>query len=426
MSEFSASSPGRLDVMGGIADYSGSLVLQMPVRNSTTVTIQLRNDFNCLLQSHLKEGDFKANFNYKELVGGDYQAAQAALTKNKDASWIAYILGCVFVLEKEKGIKFQGADFRVESNVPLGKGVSSSAALEVATMKALGKAFQLDFQGTELPILAQRVENVIVGAPCGLMDQLSSYFGKAGELLPILCQPDLIQGPIRIPGELHFIGIDSGVRHAVSGSSYSDVRCAAFMGYSIIAQHLGISTNQIKQAKETSQWKSLPYGGYLCNIPVKEFESRLKELLPAQISGKEFIEKYQGTTDVNTIISPGVHYSILNCTSHPIYENERVKRFQGLILNWGNESNQARELGELMNQSHLSYSLCGLGSERTDEIVRLAKDFQNSGIYGAKITGGGSGGTVCLLAIGQEGLRSAKKIHHMMEDKYRTKLAYFD
>ena len=423
---FVASSPGRLDVMGGIADYSGSLVLQMPIRNKTTVSVTLRNDYRCALNTSLIEGTFNAEFNYDEIAHSGYEEAHEKLNQHRITSWIAYVLGCVVVLRKEKGIDFKGADFTIESDVPLGKGVSSSAAIEVATMKALGQAFQLTFQRTELSRLAQRVENVIVGAPCGLMDQLASYFGTRGELLPILCQPDLIQPPVPIPGQIKFIGIDSGVRHAVSGSSYSDVRCASFMGYSIIAQYSGVTPEQIAKARETGNWTDLPFGGYLCNIPVSEFENKYKSLLPSLISGADFIKKYRFMTDAATSINPSTTYHILNCTAHPIYENERVVNFKSLISNFNEDKSTIEQLGKLMYESHSSYSRCGLGSERTDEIVELARQHESSGIYGAKITGGGSGGTVCLLTVGDEGIESAKKIHRTMETRYKTKLAWFD
>ncbi len=109
----------------------------------------------------------------------NYAFAQREFKKGGSRAWIAYPLGCALVLIKEKGIDFRGADFIIESDVPLGKGVSSSAALEVAVMKSLRAAFGLTFEGTELPVLAQRTENLIVGAPCGLMDQLTSFFRPA-------------------------------------------------------------------------------------------------------------------------------------------------------------------------------------------------------------------------------------------------------
>lgn len=423
---FSASAPGRLDVMGGIADYSGSLVLQMPVRNRTIVSISLREDFQCHLNSHLNEGSFEADFNYKELLGVDFATAREILNKKKETSWIAYVLGCVFVLERENKIEFTGADFNIESNVPLGKGVSSSAAIEVATMKAMAQAFHIEFQGTELAVLAQRVENTIVGAPCGLMDQLASCFAPAGELLPIVCQPDILRGPIRIPDAIRFLGLDSGVRHSVADASYRDVRCAAFMGYSIIAQCLGIHYTQIRNAREYGNLTDLPFNGYLCNIVVDEFENKFKSILPEKISGADFIAKYKSTTDSMTSINPLTTYSVLNCTSHPIYENERVLNFMSLISNLHPEESQVRQMGDLMHQSHESYTRCGLGSDGTDKIVELAKSYSSQGIYGAKITGGGAGGTVCLLTVGEEGFQSAKEIHRIMEESTKSKLEFFD
>ena len=79
-----------------------------------------------------------------------------------------------------------------------------------------------------------------------------------------------------------------------------------------------------------------------------------------------------------------------------------------------------------MYGSHESYSRCGLGSERTDEIVNLMRSQQADGIAGAKITGGGSGGTVCALAIGEEGKRAVKKIHRQLCEKYETELVLFE
>jgi L-arabinokinase len=429
-SVFTASSPGRLDVMGGIADYSGSLVLQMPIRNQTTVSIKLRADFTCAVKSEMAGSNQEVSIDYRPLLKTSPASAHQILTQDPKHSWAAYVIGCAYLLQQHKGIDFTGADFLITSDVPLGKGVSSSAALEVATMKALAEAFQISFHGTELPRLAQQVENKIVGAPCGLMDQLSSYFGKPDHLLPITCQPDLLSELIAIPDDLHFIGIDSGVRHSVSGSSYTDVRCAAFMGYSIIAQHLGVSVEELKHARESGDWQSLPFHGYLCNISTDEFDHSFKQLLSEKMSGGDFINQFHVTTDSVTQIIPAKSYSVLNCTTHPVFENARVNNFLQTIDIIHREKGSfnrilLQQLGELMKQAHHSYSLCGLGSDRTDEIVALARQYADQGIYGAKITGGGSGGTVCLLAVGKDGIASAKKIHREMELKYSCKLSYF-
>ncbi len=428
-----ASAPGRLDVMGGIADYSGSLVLQMPIRNKTQVRLSLRYDNQCFIVSYLNHNEkLNVRLDYRQFLyegAVDYAYACAQFKQLGNDSWVAYVLGCALVLQHEYQIPFTGADFELESDVPLGKGVSSSASVEVATMKALAKAFNLSFTGTTLPVLAQRVENLVVGAPCGLMDQLSTYFGELGKLLPIHCQPDDVRESIAIPAEVYFAGLDSGVKHQVSGSAYTRVRCAAFMGYSIIAQSLGVTTAQLVEAKEKQDWTDLPYKGYLSNIALPEFESKFRAILPESLSGRDFLNTYGVSIDPVTTIEADARYTIRSCTAHPVCENYRVNRFVELLSLFRQVSEPKKKeqllhtLGVMMFQSHESYSRCGLGSERTDEIVRQASLVK--GIYGARVTGGGQGGTVCLLVSGVEGLEAVKKLHAELCALYNQELVLF-
>lgn len=427
-----ASASGRLDVMGGIADYSGSLVLQMPIAQKTIVKLSLRDDFQCIFQSTLSDGEIlTANVDYRDYLHHnqiDYTIAKEKLKSNLNTSWIGYVLGGALVLQKEKGIDFRGATFEIESTVPLGKGVSSSASIEVACMKALCEVFYLELSGTELPVLAQRVENCIVGAPCGLMDQLACYFGEPNKLLPILCQPDHVGEPIAISDEIQFIGIDSGIRHSVASASYSNVRAAAFMGYSIILQAMGVSTKIIKSAKTKNDFTSLPFAGYLSNISPDEYENLFLNIFPETISGKEFLDNYQVSIDDATQIDRERTYPLRASTSHPIYEHHRVRLFKNLLVQ-AKVTTQENErllllqkMGELMYQSHASYSACGLGSDRTDEIVALSKNIP--GVYGAKITGGGNGGTVCLL-MDRKARAEIKTFHQMLCDRYQQDLILF-
>ncbi|MBA4853629.1 GHMP kinase [Emticicia sp. BO119] len=402
-----ASSTGRLDVMGGIADYSGSMVLQMPIKEKATVTIGHRN-YN---QLRVKSLDIIQNnevFLDLEELPKDYKEANQYLRKIDEGDWVSYIAGCFLVLTNEKQVKLGGLDILVKSEVPFGKGVSSSAAIEVATLKAIGELFSIEFSGTELPVLAQKAENLIVGAPCGLMDQLASYFGKEKYLLPILCQPDKIYQRIRIPDNLYFVGIDSGVRHAVSGASYGEVRTAASMGFSIIAQKQGVS----KYDLISTQNHLLPYSGYLSNISPSQYEAKYAKSLDSMY-GRDFLNNFGVVTDTLAVIKPDTYYNIKASTEHPIYENHRVRFFIEMLksLTEKNYLELLPLMGELMYQSHQSYNQCGLGNEYTDLIVEMAHSKGvNSGVYGAKITGGGSGGTVCLMVYGKNGLLTAKGI----------------
>jgi L-arabinokinase len=422
-----ASAPGRIDVMGGIGDYSGSYVLQMPIQERTGVYVALRNDG--VLRAHSSSAKRAGHaetveFNltqFKTSKNKFYTHANEVLCSDDDFAWASYIFGCALALIHDAGAPIQGADFWIETNVPIGKGISSSAALETAVMSALCSALKLKLDGNQLPILAQRVENEIVGAPCGLMDQLACYFGKANKLLPILCQPDIVGKPIDIPKNLRIIGIDSGVRHAVTGNSYGDVRTAAFMGYSIIASQLGVSKTKLASAKKSLKRNALPFAGYLANITPSIFEKDFASVVPDSITGKKFNQAFGATIDVYTTPKASSSYSVLPCTTYPIYENQRVKAFQVLAqhLNKASLSKQEREtcymqMGELMMQSHQGYNKCRIGSNATDALVDRAIELgPEHGIYGAKITGGGSGGVVCFLCEGRKGVQSVRKIAEM-------------
>ena len=427
---FTGTAPGRLDVMGGFADYSGSLVLQMALREHTNVSLRLRNDPVCTLLSETTDGQLSTTVDFRQLLLDgmpDYNTALNYFSARKNQRWASYVLGCVLVLMKEKGMTFSGADFRIHSAVPPAKGVSSSAALEVATMRALCQACNITLQGSETAQLAQKAENLVAGAPCGIMDQLSSCFGRQGHLLPITCQPDQMGEMIPVPEGLFFAGLDSGVRHAVSGSSYGAVRAAAFMGYTIIAQALGVDRRTIERFRESGQRSLLPFGGYLCNIPVGEFSDRFLGMLPEQISGKEFQEAYGETTDTVTMIDPEAVYKVRTCALHPVLEHQRVQRFMELIsMPDDGEGIRDRELGSLMAAAHLGYSDCGIGSRRTDEIVAMSRKGFDGLIIGAKITGGGSGGTVCFLVRGEDGLGAIAEIRERMQKRHKTTLRLFE
>jgi L-arabinokinase len=119
---------------------------------------------------------------------------------------------------RELDISFpQGARILISSSVPPGKGVSSSAALEVAVMQAVAATFDIKIPPRELALLCQKVENMVVGAPCGIMDQMTSACGGAGRLVGLLCQPAELLEMKAIPDDLTFWGIDSGLRHSVAG-----------------------------------------------------------------------------------------------------------------------------------------------------------------------------------------------------------------
>jgi L-arabinokinase len=408
-----ARAPGRLDLMGGIADYSGALVLELPLGVAAYVAAQRSAEPAIAIRSlqAAEAGDVpEVSIALAELAPGGtplpYPAARALLSADPRAHWAAYVAGALVVLGHERGLMIErGARLLLDSQVPPGKGVSSSAAIEVAAMRAICAIYGVELAGRELAILCQKVENLVVGAPCGVMDQMTSACGQQDMLLALLCQPAELEPPVALPPELAVWGIDSGIRHAVSGADYGSVRVGAFMGYRIICEHSDVD---------------LPYGGYLANVVPSEWEARWRERVPETISGADCLARYGGTTDTVTRVDPSRTYAVRQPTAHPIYEHHRVRLFRALLQSLTNDQGPktkketeaaslvfgrsslvetATLLGELMFQSHASYGACGLGSDGTDRLVELVRAAgPERGLYGAKITGGGSGGTVAVLA----------------------------
>jgi len=306
------------------------------------------------------------------------------------------VAGAVTVLHHEAGISPEGGmRLLLDSRVPPGKGVSSSAAIEVASMQAICNALGLDVPPRQLAIWCQKVENLVVGAPCGVMDQMTAACGQQDELLALLCQPAELQGSVHLPANVRVWGLDSGIRHAVSGADYTSVRVGAFMGYRIITQMEGLPSRQVGAGRVEVQddiWR-----GYLANVPPSIWESRYRDRVPPEMRGEDFLREYAGITDSVTRVDPGRLYAVRQPTAHPIYEHHRVRLFRAL-LEADPDEEALQLLGELMYQSHASYSACGLGSDGTDLIVEMVREAgPEAGLYGAKITGGGSGGTVAIL-----------------------------
>ena len=134
---------------------------------------------------------------------------------------------------------------------------------------------------------------------------------------------------------------------------------------------------------------------HLANVSPADFAS-FASRVPQRVKGREFLDRYGGTGDHATAIDPDRVYPVRVATAHPIYEHSRVRGFAHELSS--DHDDRAPHLGALMYESHSSYSACGLGSDGTDALVAFVRHAgPESGIYGAKITGGGSGGAVAIL-----------------------------
>ena len=384
-----ARAPGRLDVMGGIADYSGSLVLQRPIAEATFAAVEridrpvlevvsIGRPPSTIPFETLMPGGVPVSYDEARRMFADEGAA--AFERVIAPRWVSYVAGVILVLARERGMPLtSGVRVVVSSRVPEGKGVSSSAAIETATMRAVATAFGIALEPRDLALLCQKGENLVAGAPCGVMDQMTCVFGDADALLALLCQPAELQPFVAVPADVAFWGLDSGERHAVGDSDYAAVRTGAFIGLRMLSEQVAVP------------------GGYLANILPDEFERQLAHVLPDDIPGDAFLARYGGTSDAVTTVQPGRRYRVRTPTAHPIYERQRAETFRQLLQASADEHRRVR-LGALMSESHASYVACGLGSPGTNRLVELVRaEGAANGLYGARITGGGSGGTVVVI-----------------------------
>jgi L-arabinokinase len=328
--------------------------------------------------------------------------------------------------------RVKGLNLAVYSTVPLGAGVSSSAAVEVATMIALLDHFGVSRaeEGSAasrsavtpmgLAALCQEVENRVVGAPCGIMDQVTSCYGRPGTLLRMVCQPHELQPPLALPAGVRVLGIDSRVRHSVGGPQYARTRCAAFMGHKIILDRM-----RRIGAAAGRELTGDPLRGYLANLDPDDYKRLFRPALPESIKGGEFLLKYGPTIDAATTVEPDVVYPVIHAVDHHVLEARRVPNFVEFLAQAADLPPGSRERGRLLDKaghlmyaSHLSYTNDAmLGAPECDLLVQLVRDRERHGLYGAKITGGGSGGTVAVLA--DQGERADAAIAEIMAEYER-------
>lgn len=417
-----ARAPGRLDVMGGIADYTGSLVCELPLDQAAAVALGPRADRQLQLFSfnlYDEHKPFTLRVPLESLANHSATALRREFAE-PGRQWAAYLAGCLFVLHEQRYVdlrdpRVMGMNLALLSTAPPGAGVSSSAAIEVATMMALRDHFNLRspscgrslriagenaIDPLKLAWLCQRAEQQIAGAPCGIMDQVASVWGEAGKLLRMTCQPHELHESLPIPQGVRFVAINSGVRHGIGGGAYGRTRCAAFMAHALILEKM----QAIGQAAGRRLVRD-PMGGYLANLDPDDYKRIFRPHLPQTLPGADFLMRHGQTIDAATQVDSSVDYHVRGAADHHVLEARRVRHFAQLIEEANRETDPARKgfaldrAGHLMYASHQSYTMDALlGADECDLLVKLVRCRERAGLYGAKITGGGNGGSVAVLA----------------------------
>ena len=389
-----ARTPARLDVMGGIADYSGANVCEGVLGDGVVIALQPRTDRTLRIRTMPANRlslavETRIPLDYFDTGEGfiAYDQMQALCKANPLSSWAAYIGGSIFTLLKEQSIHLPfGFNLLLLSGVPMNVGIGSSAAVEIATLFCLQRYLGLAISELDLARLGQVAENLVVGAPCGIMDQIAVASGRQSKLTHILCRPGNVVREIAIPPDTAFVGINSMIKHSIGGTPYSDVRIGAFIGKRMI------NHGRAQRGEEPLR--------YLTELTADAFEEHYHTHLPDTILGSEFLARYQSHDDPITRIQPDAAYRVAGPTAHPVYENARVLEFmEHLLAAAGGDERHLRAAGACMVASHASYrDNCRLSVPEVDFLVdAVCSRGPQKGLYGAKITGGGSGGTIAVF-----------------------------
>ena len=315
--------PGRVNLIGEHTDYAEGFVMPVAIDFATLAAISPRTDGKIAIYSE----------NYQEERYFD----AAALPAKASQHWTDYPIGVVSILTGE-GHKFPGFSLTLWGDVPLGSGLSSSAALEVVTALAVLSLIGASYPGPVLARLCQRAENEYVGASCGIMDQFISANGKKDHAMLLDCRDQSFKlAPI--PSHVALVIANTMVKHSVAGGDYPTRRRESEAACAVIASHRpGVPFLRDATLEDLDKWGS---------------EMARKSLMRAR---------------------------------HVISEDLRTVAACDALL-----KGDLAELGRLMAEAHTSYSKDFEGScEEADAMVSLAQDLP--GLIGARLTGGGFGG----------------------------------
>ncbi|MGH7894065.1 MAG: galactokinase [Candidatus Binatia bacterium] len=316
-----ASAPGRVNLMGEHTDYNGGRVLPTVVPQRTAVALAPRRDRQVTVFTTL--GECLHRFVLGEEV--------------RRGGWGDYVEGCTWALASA-GHAIGGFDAAIASTIPAGSGLSSSAALEVALLRALRSAFDLALDDVALARVAHRAEAELVGARVGMMDQMAVGLARDGAAL-LLDTATLAYEHVPLPPSADLVVIDSGVRHAIVGGDYNARRAECARA----AQRLGVA--------------------------------RLCELGRADLAR------------IATLPPP-----LDRRVRHVVAENARVP---DAVRAMG--ADDAAGLGQLFLASHASQrDDYQVSVPEVDALVELG--WEDPDVYGARLTGGGFGGSVVMLA----------------------------
>jgi len=340
-STFIVRAPGRVNLIGEHTDYNDGFVLPMAIDRAVWIALRPRDDRQVLLHSV----DFEKRIEF---------SLDAIIHKG---GWGEYVRGVAWALQGA-GFHLKGWEGVLSSDIPIGAGLSSSAALEIAAAKAFSVVGNWNFDPTSMARIGQQAENEWVGANTGIMDQMISAAGKTDHALLIDCR-DLSTRHIPLPAETAVVIMDTTTRHAHTDSGYNERREQC----ELAADYFGVS--------------------HLRDVTMDEFNLR----------------------------SSGLVELPRRRARHVISENERVQQAAAAML-----AGNVVEMGQLMNASHISMrDDFEITNDELNIMVHLAQTQPDC--FGARMTGGGFGGCAVALVNNAVALSFAAEITVTYQEK---------
>lgn len=412
--------PGRLDVMGGIADATGSLVVATSLQAGIALAGQTRDDQSVRLACFDPKNArlcHDLSWPLSRLYGHDGKlVGRSTFMAGLDADRFAptrCVSALIYALLERSLLENLAGGFSIGAwlGIPAGCGAGGMAALQVATCQCLSVLCGVRFEPADVTAACQHAQHTMLGLPVGPMDPVVALHGQSGSLLQVQCRSAQVAGALHLPDATRLFGIDSGKRHPRAGEKYREAYTAAAMGRRIIQALINRDTAAASRPV-----------GCLADVQPAEFVTRFRDALPTRLRGREYTRQFSDGLGETCPIDPAQVYKVRSRTEHHIYENQRVHDFVSLIgrARHTGQTWHLDQAGQLMYSSHWSYGQrCGLGSIETDLLVNLLREKGVSrGVYGARVSGGGAGGMVTVFCA--EGDRARSAVAEAL-DAYRAK-----
>ena len=402
---FVAVAPGRLDVMGGLAEYTGALVLNMTLGDHVCVAVQARCDGKISISAAPRWNDgAEDEVPVSRLCESNGRGASLGTRRGADNALRPDLTTCALgglteaLRAKLLPTPTGGLSICIGSSLPDASGNGRNAAVAAAAIVACAAALDRALEPLAVAAVCQRVENDWLGDPVGVADAVCALVGEPNTLLEVRCEPCTLGGSIRLPKDLLLLGVDCGVTQPDAAQRYAHVRTATFMGRALIERIIG--HERVKQGSDQGSHQ-VSWDGYLSRLSVTDYVEHFRDRIPTKIKGKDFLDRFGETGDPLTRIDAASLYKVRSRTEHHVYEHARSRQFVESLSRAirGGDRTALVEAGELMNASHWSYGQrCGLGSIETDHLVNLIRRHgAEADVFGAKITGRGCGGVVAVL-----------------------------